>query len=392
MNKGVVTAIILAAGVGARMGAPVTKQRMKILGESVLHRCVRAVDACPEVDYIIVAVRSDEIEFARAELSNDFSKLIKITAGGKSRAESAKIAFSLIPEETEYVAVHDGARCLVTPEMISEVISFARRYGAATAGSFVTDTVKHIDKDMLIDNTLNRDDLFFASTPQVFRSELYKKAMSVLDNFDSVTDDNMLIESLGEKIAAVSVGRENIKITTPDDIGYAEFLITKRWGEKMRQTRIGHGYDVHRFAEGRALVLGGVNIPYERGLLGHSDADVLTHAVMDALLGAAALGDIGRHFPDTSEEFKGISSLLLLEKVGTLIYDNGYQIGNIDVTLIMQKPKIAAYVPEMMKNIAEILKIDQGRVNIKATTEEGLGFTGCGDGACAHAVVLIEKE
>ena len=155
--------------------------------------------------------------------------------------------------------------------------------------------------------------------------------------------------------------------------------------------RIGSGYDVHRLVEGRKLILGGVEIPYEKGLLGHSDADVLVHAVMDALLGAAAMGDIGRHFPDNDEQYKNISSLLLLEKVSLLLNERGYNTINIDATVIAQKPKLAPYIEQMVKNMADVLGVPCDSINVKATTEEGLGFTGSGEGIAAQAVCLIEK-
>ena len=156
--------------------------------------------------------------------------------------------------------------------------------------------------------------------------------------------------------------------------------------------RIGHGYDVHRLTQGRKLILGGLEIPYEKGLLGHSDADVLTHAVMDALLGAAALGDIGRHFPDTDPTYKGICSLVLLKDVGEKLTAAGYRVGNIDVTMIAQRPKLKEFIPQMQRNLAAGLGIDTGRVNIKATTEEHLGFTGEELGMACHAVCLLEEE
>ena len=157
-------------------------------------------------------------------------------------------------------------------------------------------------------------------------------------------------------------------------------------------TRIGQGYDVHRLAEGRKLILGGVEIPYERGLLGHSDADVLTHAVMDALLGAAALGDIGRHFPDSDPAYAGADSLALLDQVVALLERNGWQVGNVDATVLAQKPKLAPYIPRMRDNLAARMRVEPGQVNVKATTEEGLGFTGSGEGIAAHAVCLLTKE
>lgn len=156
--------------------------------------------------------------------------------------------------------------------------------------------------------------------------------------------------------------------------------------------RIGHGYDVHRLTDGRKLIIGGVDIPYEKGLLGHSDADVLLHAISDALLGALALGDIGKHFPDTDERYKGISSILLLKEVGVLVRQRGYNIGNVDATVLAQRPKLAPYIPEMRENIAQALGVTVDRISVKATTEEGLGFTGTGEGIAAHAVALCLAE
>ncbi|NLM61705.1 MAG: 2-C-methyl-D-erythritol 2,4-cyclodiphosphate synthase [Clostridiales bacterium] len=155
--------------------------------------------------------------------------------------------------------------------------------------------------------------------------------------------------------------------------------------------RIGHGYDVHRLVEGRKLILGGVDIPYDKGLLGHSDADVLVHSVMDALLGAAALGDIGKHFPDSDMKYKGISSMLLLKEVHRLLLSKGYRVGNIDATIVAQRPKLSPYLPVMAENIAGVLEVDTDRVNIKATTEEGLGISGSGEGIMAYAVCIIEN-
>ena len=159
----------------------------------------------------------------------------------------------------------------------------------------------------------------------------------------------------------------------------------------MQGVRIGHGYDVHRLVEGRQLILGGVDIPWERGLLGHSDADVLTHAVMDALLGAAGLGDIGQHFPDTDPAYAGADSLKLLEHVAGLLRERGFAVGNVDATVLAQRPKLAPHIPQMRDNLARAMGVDPGQVNVKATTEEGLGFTGSGEGMVAHAVALIEK-
>ena len=387
-NSPKVAAVILAAGSGTRMLSDVTKQRMYIRGESVLHRSVRIFSECENINSIVVVCRADEMEWAESELS-DILKPCSIISGGKTRAESAKLGFWAIPDDSDFVAIHDGARCLVTRDIIESVVSAAVFSGAATASTPVTDTLKRVNSDSKIVETIPRESIYSASTPQVFSTLLYKKALSMAENIEAFTDDNMLIEALGHEVVCVDTGRENIKITTPDDISYAEYILGKR--ESMLEYKIGHGYDVHRLVPDRTLVLGGVNIPYEKGLLGHSDADVLTHAIMDSLLGAMGLGDIGKHFPDTSGEFKDISSLELLARVASLILENGYTVVNVDATVILQRPKIASYIDSMRENIAKILGIGVGRINIKATTEEGLGFTGTGEGAAAHSVAMLKK-
>jgi len=386
------TAIILAAGCGSRMAGDKTKQLMTIGGETVVGRSVRAFNECPDIDDIILVARPDEIDRLRNDICVPFDKVVKVVCGGKTRAESAKLGFNAISDNCTHVALHDAARCLIEPKMISEVVASAVNNGAATAVSSVTDTVKRISKDGFVEGTIPRNELVHATTPQAFEVELYKKALESTTVDESVTDDNMLVEKLGKKIAAVNLGSENIKITTASDIGLAEYILSKREGKIVADCRIGHGYDVHKFACDRALVLGGVNVPCEYGLLGHSDADVLVHAIMDALLGAAGLGDIGRHFPDSSDEYKGISSIKLLHRVRELIYREGYLVSNVDATLIMQKPKIASYVDAMVENIADAIQVSKSQINVKATTEEGLGFTGNGQGAAAHAVAMIVKK
>ena len=347
------------------------------------------LELAEEIDSIVIVSRADEIAWAKEELNNDFSKVKTVITGGKSRAESAYLGFSAVYSHTDFVAIHDGARCLVTPDMINAVVRTAYETSAASAASKMTDTLKKVGEDGYVTNTLSRDSIYSAQTPQVFSYELYDRATRGIDLSEIMTDDNMLVERIGGRVYAVETGRENIKITTPDDIGYAEYILERR--RAVGEIRIGHGYDVHRLVEGRKLILAGVEIPHSLGLLGHSDADVLTHAVMDALLGAAGLGDIGRHFPDTDGQYKDISSLTLLEKVADILDNEGYSVENIDVTLVMQKPKVAPYIDSMISNISNILHINHGRVNIKATTEEKLGFTGREEGASCHAVALIKK-
>ena len=210
------------------------------------------------------------------------------------------------------------------------------------------------------------------------------------------TDDCQLVEHIGQKVWLSEGDYQNIKITTPEDMVLAEAIArqqdTQQRGEKSEmEIRAGHGYDVHRLVEGRKLILGGVTIPWEKGLLGHSDADVLTHAVMDALLGAAALGDIGRHFPDTDPLYAGADSLELLRHVVKLLCQEGYAISNIDATVIAQRPKLKDFIPQMQQNIAAACGIAPAQVNVKATTEENLGFTGSGEGMSAHSVCILTR-
>ncbi len=392
MKKTRFTAIILAAGCGSRMAKDKTKQMMLVGGETVVGRSIRAFDECPDIDDIIVVSRPDEIDRLNGDICLPFSKVTKVVCGGKTRAESAKLGFAAIADDCTHIAIHDAARCLIEPYMISKVAKAAIDNGAATAVSSVTDTVKRISQDGFVESTVPRNNLVLATTPQAFEVEIYKKALESGYADESVTDDNMLVEGLGIKIAAVNLGNENIKITTSSDIDVAEYILSKRGGKTVADCRIGHGYDVHKFASERALILGGVNISHDHGLLGHSDADVLVHAIMDALLGAAGLGDIGRHFPDSCDEYKGISSIELLRRVGDLISKECYCVSNVDATLVMQRPKVSPYVDNMVENIANALQVSRSQINIKATTEEGLGFTGNGQGAAAHAVAMLIKK
>lgn len=388
-NMPFVSAVILAAGCGSRMKNKTTKQKISILGESVLKRCVRVFENCPVINSIVVVCREDETEWAVEELKSSSSKIHAIISGGKSRAESARLGFLAIPNKTGFVAIHDAARCLITCDIIENVVSAAQKHGAASASTPITDTQKMVDHQGFVINTVPRDRMYAVQTPQVFDVKKYAFAMENVELDDSITDDNMLMEKIGERVFLVDTGRQNIKITEPSDIEQAEYIIVRR--EKMHEVRIGHGYDVHRLVPGRELVLGGVVVPHTSGLLGHSDADVLTHAIMDALLGAAGLGDIGRHFPDTDDSYLNISSLVLLSRVADILSENGYYVSNIDSTIVLQKPRVSSFIDEMRTNLSKILKIDIGRINIKATTEEHLGFTGREEGISAHAVAIIKR-
>ncbi|MBO5945167.1 MAG: 2-C-methyl-D-erythritol 2,4-cyclodiphosphate synthase [Clostridia bacterium] len=385
-----VCAIILAAGLGTRVGSDKTKQKIEIAGVSVLRRSLLAFDACDAVDSIVIVTRDEETEFARSSALG-LNKPYIVVTGGATRAHSAARGFKVIPADTDFVAIHDAARCLIDADMIARVIADAKKHGAATAVSRVYDTVKYIDDEGYISGTLDRNSIFMATTPQVFSTDIYRSALEFSDlNDPTITDDNSLVERIGERIYLTDLGRENIKITTKDDVDYAEYLIRRK--ERGPMVRVGHGYDVHKLVCGRKLIIGGVDIPHTLGLDGHSDADVLIHAIMDAVLGALGRGDIGKHFPDNDDKYLGISSMKLAEEVATIMREDGYVISNIDATVIAQRPKLMPYIALMQNNIADVFGTDAGCVNVKATTEERLGFTGREEGICAHAVVLLSKK
>lgn len=384
-----VTAIIAAAGSGKRMQRGMNKVFIPLFDYPVLLRTIDAFDKVPEIDKLIIVVGKDEVEYCN-NLIKQYSISTKyiVIAGGSERQFSIYNALTNISDEEDIVVIHDGARPLIDRILIEQCIRAAREDGAAVVGVKVKDTIKVVSDDNIICRTPNRDKLWAVQTPQAFKREIIVKAYQQAVNDSYIgTDDASLVERTGHPVKIIEGRYDNIKLTTPEDIIIAEALMK---GGKKRMIRVGMGYDVHKLVLGRDLIVGGVCIPYELGLEGHSDADVLLHAIKDALLGAAGLGDIGKHFPDTNEAFKGISSLVLLDKVGQMLKDKGYIINNIDATIMAQKPKFAPYIPEMNAKIAKTLGISISSVNVKATTTEGLGFVGRKEGIAACAVAMIE--
>lgn len=380
-------ALILAAGMGTRMGN-VSKARLAICGMPALSLTMLAFEKAECIDGIIVAAREDELDFVKS-LASEFhiTKFITAVTGGDCRMRSANNALSAVTDEFSFVAVHDGARALISTDDIDKVVRSAYENECASAATKVTDTLKAAKGDF-ISYTVDRNGLYSVQTPQVFSKELYEKAMEkAIKNGGEYTDDCAMLEGIGHRVCLVESSKTNIKLTTPEDVFLAEAIFEKR-GAGMR---IGHGYDVHALTEDRALILGGVTVPHEKGLMGHSDADVLLHAVTDAILGACALGDIGKHFPPTDEKYKGISSIKLLESVAYIVNEAGFKVNNIDATVVCQKPRLAPYIDAMRENIAKALGICTDYVSVKATTEEHLGFTGRGEGISAHSVCTVIK-
>jgi len=387
-------AIIPAGGAGLRMGLATPKQFHLLAGAPILIHTIRAVAQAPSIGTIILAVPADQLTTTRQLLvAHNLIDRVQVVAGGEQRQDSVNNGLTLVPETTEFVVVHDGVRPLVTAALIEDCLHAARKTGAAIAAVPVKDTLKAVDDNYRIRKTVDREGLWQAQTPQVARTSLLRRALAAAahDNFIG-TDEASLIARLGAEVTVVTGAENNIKITRPGDLPIAEALL----GEKnsMRNSnamRIGHGYDAHRLVEGRPLVLGGVTIDHPKGLLGHSDADVLTHALCDAILGALGEGDIGKHFPDNDPQYKGINSIKLLTQVMELAKKKGYVLANGDVTVIAQAPKLAPHMAQMRKNLARACDCDADRINLKATTTETMGFTGRGEGIATHAVVLMQQ-
>lgn len=382
-----VSAVLVAAGSSTRMGFD--KLSFDLGGETVLHRSIRAFAQCPLVDEIILVAGSNRA-FAQQQAA-DCAKPVCVVAGGATRAESAKNG--VLAASGALVAVHDAARPFVGQQVITAALEAAAQCGAAAPAVPVKDTIKAavrgsgktVPESCFVHATPDRSTLYAVQTPQCFDRAAYLAALEELDAEKArlVTDDCSLFELTGRPVQLTQGDYANLKITTREDLPRPE-------QKEEHKMRIGHGYDVHRLVEGRKLILGGVEVPFEKGLLGHSDADVLAHAVMDAVLGAAALGDIGQHFPDNDPVYSGADSLKLARRVAEILKEHGFRIENIDATLLCQRPKLAPHIPAMRRNLADAFGLPVDAVSVKATTEEHLGFTGEGLGIAAHAIALIE--
>jgi 2-C-methyl-D-erythritol 4-phosphate cytidylyltransferase / 2-C-methyl-D-erythritol 2,4-cyclodiphosphate synthase len=385
-------AIIPAGGAGKRLKAHIAKQFLLLDALPVLVHTLKVFQESIQIDDIILALPPDDIIAVRQELIEKYglTKLTAVVAGGEERQDSVKNCLNAITGICDFVVVHDAVRPFVTEELISRVIDAASDTGAASTGVKTKDTIKEVKEDDIVLSTVPRHNLWLTQTPQAFKYELLKEAYSAAYNEKYYgTDDASLVERIGKKVKMVEGSYENIKITTKEDMLIADALIKK--GSKISM-RSGLGYDSHRFAQDRKLILGGVEIPFKKGLTGHSDADALIHAICDSLLGAAGAGDIGRHFPDNNPEYKDISSMIFLERVKKMIETKGFIINNVDATIVMEMPKLAPYAARMTANIARVLKIPEACINIKAKTNEGMGFTGRNEGIAVFATATLTER
>jgi 2-C-methyl-D-erythritol 4-phosphate cytidylyltransferase/2-C-methyl-D-erythritol 2,4-cyclodiphosphate synthase len=411
-------AIVAAGGRGQRFGGERPKQLRALSGRAILERSVTAFLNHPAIDEVVVALPADILADPPAYL-RVASKPLKLVAGGERRQDSVANAFAVVHEDAVIIVIHDAARPFVSDELIERTIAAALESGAAIAALQARDTVKQAESevglargepsaDRFVRETLSREAVYLAQTPQAFRRDVLRDALALAGQGLEVTDEAALAERAGHRVRLVAGDPFNIKVTTPEDLPVAETIARERAADLERKLsgpsqdaggrsragtiRVGTGYDLHRLVEGRRLILGGVTIPYERGLLGHSDADAVCHAVTDAVLGAVAAGDIGQHFPDTDAQFRGASSIDLLSRAAHLVRDRGFEVVNVDVVVIAERPKLAPYLEAMRANVAAALGISVSGVSVKGKTNEGVGELGRGEAIATHAVALVEQR
>lgn len=375
-------ALVVAAGRGSRFGGPLPKQYSPLGGVPLLRHSLARLAAQPDVAGVRAVIHPDDAEdYDRAAAGLD---LLPPVAGGASRQESVRLGLeSLVPLAPARVLIHDGARPFPPTALLARLLAALDHHPGAVPALPVADTLKRAAPGGLAEAGPARDDLRRVQTPQAFRfTEILAAHRAGAGGAE--TDDAAVAERAGLAVALVPGAEENFKVTTPEDLARAEALLAARL-----ETRIGTGFDVHRFGPGDAVTLCGLRIPYGRGLLGHSDADVGLHALTDAILGALGEGDIGQHFPPSDPRWKGVDSAAFLAHAGTLAAARGAAIRHLDVTLICEGPKVGPHREAMRARIAEILGLAPARISVKATTTEGLGFTGRGEGIAAQAVATL---
>lgn len=386
--------LIVAAGRGRRFGAPLPKQYAQLAGKPVLAHTLAGFAAHPDVAHILTVIHPDDADLFDAALAcvrAGADKILPPVPGGAERQDSVRIGLeALAPLDPARVLIQDGARPFASPGLITRVIAALDRHPAALPCVPVADTLKRVqpeDAQEMVGATVDRAGLMRAQTPQGFRfAEILAAHRAAAGK--ALTDDAAVAEEAGLAIAVVPGAEDNLKITTQDDLARGEGLMALRLGD----VRIGQGFDVHRFgAPGSAseIMLCGVAVPHDAALIGHSDADAGLHALTDALLGALGEGDIGAHFPPDDPQWKGAPSWRFLAHAAELVASRGGMISSCDVTLICERPKIGPHRERMRRRIAEILAVPVDRISVKATTTEGLGFTGRGEGLAAQAAACV---
>lgn len=383
--------IIPAAGTGSRLGAEIPKQFLPIGGKPLLvHTCEQFM-SLKEISSLVIVAHPSYVEQTQtillSHVPKQFHHKFSFTVGGKLRQDSVFAGLQALATSVTLVLVHDAARPFIDNQTICRTIEGAGTLGAVIAAVPVKDTLKQVDDETLIVATVDRSKLWQAQTPQAAQKHLLLHAFEHARRTGFIgTDEASLLEHAGIKVHVVQGDEKNIKITHPGDVDIAEQFM-----QEQQLMKIGHGYDAHRLTENRDLILGGVTIEYPLGLDGHSDADVVCHALSDAILGAMGAGDIGRHFPDSDPQYKGISSILLLEHVVALAETSNLVLSNADITIVCQQPKLAPHLGAMQDNLAKACRVKPTAINIKATTTEKMGFAGRSEGIATHAVILMRS-
>jgi len=376
MSRPRIALLLVAAGSGTRLGSETPKQFLCLAGQSVLRHA--AARLAPEVDLIQPVGEAAPIEAALAGIGH-----LSVVAGGATRQQSVLAGLeALVAHAPEVVLVHDAARPYVPPGTVAALLAALEQAPGAIPAIVVGDTLKRVGADGCIGETVPRAGLYRAQTPQAFRFPLLLALHRAAA--PGATDDAAILEAAGQKVALVAGSEDNIKLTYREDLVRLERLL-----RGALTPRVGTGYDVHVLAEGRKLILCGIEVAHERGLAGHSDADVGIHALCDAIYGALAEGDIGRHFPPSEAAWKDADSARFLRHAAGRIAARGGVLANADITLICERPKITPYAPRMIARLAELLGVDPGRISVKATTTERLGFTGRMEGIAAQAVATV---
>lgn len=391
-----VSAILAAGGRGTRLGAATLKQLLTIGDRTILQRSFDIIESHPRINEIIVALPA-EIAAPPPPFLKSAKKPVRIVDGGARRQDSVANAFLHVSEGAAVVVIHDAARPFASPELFSRVIDAAAKEGAAIAALQASDTVKEAAGAAgarSVKRTLDRDVIYLAQTPQAFARKVLTEAISLGKRFAGATDEASLVEKAGYAVRLVDGEPGNIKITTEQDLRVSEALAGNRdsgLGIRAASFRIGTGYDLHRLEPGRPLIIGGVEIPHEMGLIGHSDADVLCHAVTDAILGAAAQGDLGLHFPDSDPQWKGSHSINLLERAVAIVRTSGYLVSNVDAVVIAEQPKLSPHIEAMRRNLAAALGVDVSAVSVKGKTNEKVSALGRNEAIAVHAVALVTR-
>jgi 2-C-methyl-D-erythritol 4-phosphate cytidylyltransferase/2-C-methyl-D-erythritol 2,4-cyclodiphosphate synthase len=376
-------AIIVAAGRGDRLGAEKPKQFIELGGRTLLQRSVAAFDQHPAIVHLVVVLAPGLIANGPA-LAGAVTRPCTFAEGGARRQDSVANGMAAMPDDVDVVLVHDAARPFVDSALIDRVIEGVHTQGAAVPAIPVSDTVKRMDLERkTVAATIPRQEIWLAQTPQGFRRDVLTQAIALGQRGEVATDEAMLAEQAGHGVAIVAGDEGNMKITTPADLAAARNRV------EPAVSRVGTGYDLHRLVDGRPLVLAGVMLSPDRGPESHSDGDVVCHAIVDAVLGAAAAGDIGRHFPNTDPAWKDAPGLDLLEKAIVVLDGLGWTVSNVDVTVILEAPKLTPSVLDIRKNLARVLDLPLEAVSVKAKTNEGVDAVGRGEAIAAHAVAMV---